>query len=79
MKRAKHYEFDVVPPVVPLVISLSLHPEEVEMAIATWGQIAPGSDHACAGRSASCVYGPANRLARSGRIAPKRLGATDAD
>jgi len=38
MKQAKHYEFDVVPPVVPLVISLSLQPEEVEMAIATWGK-----------------------------------------
>jgi hypothetical protein len=38
MKRAKHYEFDVVPPVVPLVISLSLQPEEVEMAIATGGK-----------------------------------------
>jgi len=37
MKEAKHYEFDVVPPVVPLVISLSLQPEEVEMAIATGG------------------------------------------
>ena len=37
MKQAKHYEFDVVPPVVPLVISLSLQPEEVEMAIATGG------------------------------------------
>lgn len=38
MRRAKHYEFDVVPPVVPLVISLSLQPEEVEMAIATGGK-----------------------------------------
>ena len=38
MKQAKHYEFDVVPPVVPLVISLSLQPEEVEMAIATGGK-----------------------------------------
>ncbi len=38
MKRAKHYEFDVVPPAVPLVISLSLQPEEVEMAIATGGK-----------------------------------------
>ena len=38
MKRAKHYEFDVVPPVVPLVISFSLQPEEVEMAIATGGK-----------------------------------------
>jgi hypothetical protein len=39
MKRAKHYEFDVVPPVVPLVISHSLQPEEVEMAIATGGKL----------------------------------------
>jgi hypothetical protein len=38
MKRAKHYEFDVVPPVVPLVISLHLQPEDVEMAIATGGK-----------------------------------------
>jgi len=38
MKRAKHYEFDIVPPVVPLIISLSLQPEEVEMAIATGGK-----------------------------------------
>ena len=38
MKQAKHYEFDIVPPVVPLVISLHLQPEEVEMAIATGGK-----------------------------------------
>jgi hypothetical protein len=38
MKRAKHYEFDIVPPVVPLVISLYLQPDEVEMAIATGGK-----------------------------------------
>jgi hypothetical protein len=37
MKQAKHYEFNVVPPAVPLVISLYLQPEEVELAIATGG------------------------------------------
>jgi hypothetical protein len=37
MKLAKHYDFDVVPPMAPLVISLYLQPEEVEMAIATGG------------------------------------------
>jgi hypothetical protein len=38
MKQAKHYEFNVVPPAVPLVISLYLQPEEVELAIATEGK-----------------------------------------
>ena len=37
MKQAKYFEFDVVPSAVPLVISLSLQPEEVEMAIADRG------------------------------------------
>ena len=38
MTRAKHYEFDVVPPAAPMTISLFLQPEEVEMAIATGGK-----------------------------------------
>jgi len=38
MKLANHYDFDVVAPVKPLVISLCLQPEEVEMAIATEGR-----------------------------------------
>ena len=38
MTRAKDYEFNVVPPSVPLLISLYLQPEEVEMAIETGGR-----------------------------------------
>ena len=37
MKPAKHYEFQVVAPSKPLIISLHLQPEEVELAIATEG------------------------------------------
>jgi hypothetical protein len=37
MKFAKHYDFNVIPAVATLAISLYLQPEEVEMAIATGG------------------------------------------
>ena len=76
MKRAKHYEFDVVPPAVPLVISLSLQPEEVEMAIATGGKSLQNSDHASAGRSADDLCRSADRAERQvGIDLPNRLAA----
>jgi hypothetical protein len=39
MKQAKYFEFDVVPSAGPLLISLSLQPEGVEMAIADRGSL----------------------------------------